>query len=159
MNAPRSAALAALALLAGACGRELGGPSSGRSVATLPDGAWVVAGRFEGELRLIHDLPGGRWSWGADASLAHHEREFRLDEARVEGMGTAFGAYVEFRPRADWRFRLEADNIGSASLTDTRRKFAGSRASGIIDSIERRRLRTSPILSLSARKSFGGAGD
>ena len=114
---------------------------------------------FEGELRLIHDLPGGRWSWGADASLAHHEREFRLDEARVEGMGTAFGAYVEFRPRADWRFRLEADNIGSASLTDTRRKFAGSRASGIIDSIERRRLRTSTILSLSARKSFGGAGD
>ena len=114
---------------------------------------------FEGNLRLIHDLPGGRWSWGADASLAHHEREFRLDEARVEGMGTAFGAYMEFRPRADWRFRLEADNIGSASLTDTRRKFAGSRASGIIDSIERRRLRTSPILSLSARKSFGGAGD
>ena len=71
----------------------------------------------------------------------------------------AFGAYVEFRPRTDWRFRVEADNIGSASLTDTRRKFAGSRASGIIDSIERRRLRTSPIFSFSARKSFGGAGD
>ncbi len=111
---------------------------------------------FEGELRLIYDLPGGRWSWGADASLAHHEREFRFDEARIERKGAAFGAYVEYRPRADWRFRIEADNVGSRVLTDARRRFTGSRASGVVDSIETRQLRTSPIFSFSARKSFGG---
>jgi hypothetical protein len=114
---------------------------------------------FEGELRLIHDLPGGRWSWGADASLAHHEREFRLAEERKERKGTSFGAYVEFRPRPDWRFRIEAENIRSRALVDRRDKYLASRASDVLDSIETRRLRTSPIFSLSARKSFGGPGD
>jgi len=114
---------------------------------------------FEGELRLIHDLPGGRWSWGADASLAHHEREFRLDEEREERKGTSFGAYVEYRPRATWRFRIEAENIGSRHLIDTRHQFAGSRASEIVNSVETRRLRTSPILNFSVRKSFGGGAD
>jgi hypothetical protein len=114
---------------------------------------------FEGELDLNHDLPGGRWSWGAKASLAHHEREFRFDETRVERKGTSFGAHVEFRPQASWRLKLEAENIGSRSLTETRRKFEGTRASGTLDSIEARRLRTAPIVTFSLRKAFGGAAD
>jgi hypothetical protein len=114
---------------------------------------------FEGDVELNHDLPGGRWSWGAEASLAHREREFRFDEARLERKGTSFGAHVEFRPQASWRLRLEAENIGSRSLTETRRKFDGTRASGVLDSIETRSLRTSPIVTFSLRKSFGSAAD
>ena len=114
---------------------------------------------FEGDISLNHDLTGGRWSWGAEASLAHREREFRFDEARLERKGTSFGAHVEFRPRASWRVRLEAENIGSRSLVETRRKFDGTRASGILDSIEARRLRTSPIVTFSLRKAFGAAAD
>ena len=114
---------------------------------------------FEGDITLNHDLPGGRWSWGAEASLAHREREFRFDEARLERKGTSFGAHIEFRPRPSWRFRLGAENIGSRALAETRSKFAGTRASGILDSIEARRLRTSPIVTLSLRKAFGAAAD
>jgi hypothetical protein len=86
---------------------------------------------FEGDVRLTHDLPGGRWSWGVDASFAHREREFRLD----------------------------AENFGSRSLVETRKKFESSRTSGILDAIETRRLRTSPIVTVSVRKSFGAAAD
>jgi hypothetical protein len=114
---------------------------------------------FEGDVRLTHDLPGGRWSWGVDASFAHREREFRLDEERLERKGTSFGANVEFRPRADWRIRLDAENFGSRSLVETRKKFESSRTSGILDAIETRRLRTSPIVTVSVRKSFGAAAD
>jgi hypothetical protein len=114
---------------------------------------------FEGDVRLTHDLPGGRWSWGVDASLAHREREFRFDEERLERKGTSLGAHVEFRPRSDWRIRLEAANIGSRSLVETRREFENSRASDILHSIETRRLRTSPIVTFSLRKAFGAAAD
>ena len=61
---------------------------------------------FEGEVRLTHDLPGGRWSWGAKATLAYREREFRHDEERFEGSGTLVAAHVEYRPATDWRFRF-----------------------------------------------------
>jgi hypothetical protein len=114
---------------------------------------------FEGEVRLIHDVAGGKWSWGVDASFAHHEREFRLDEERLERKGTAVGAYVEFRPRRDWRLRLEAENIISRALVDTREHYNESRASGDIETIETRRLRTAPIATFTARKSFGGGSD
>jgi hypothetical protein len=110
---------------------------------------------FEGEFSLNHDLPGGRWSWGAETSLAHHEHEFRFDEARVEHKGTSFAAHVEFRPQASWRLRLEAVNIGSRALVETRRKFDDTRSSGVLSSIEARHLRTSPIVIFSLRRTFG----
>lgn len=114
---------------------------------------------FEGEVRLIHDVAGGEWSWGVDASFAHHEREFRLDEERLERKGTAIGAYLEFRPRRDWRLRLEGENIISRALVDTREHYDESRASGDIETIETRRLRTARIASFTVRKSFGGGSN
>ncbi len=113
----------------------------------------------EGDVRLTHDLPGGRWSWGVEASLAHREREFRFDEERLERKGTAFGGHVEFRPRAGWRVRLEVENVGSRALVETRQLFEGTRASGLLDSIETRRLRTSPIVTFNVRRSFGASAD
>ena len=114
---------------------------------------------FEGEIRVIHDLQGGRWSWGADASFAHREREYRFDEIREERKGTAFGGYVEFRPARSWRLRAEVENLGSRQLAEDREKFEGLRSTSEVDSIETRSLRTSPIFSLSVRRSFGGAPD
>jgi hypothetical protein len=112
---------------------------------------------FEGELSLTHDLPGGRWSWGADASLRHREREFRFDEVREERKGTAFGAFVEFRPRPDWRIRAEVENLTKRKLTEERDKFDGSRSSAIVESNELRTITTSPIISLSLKKSFSAS--
>lgn len=113
---------------------------------------------FEGELRLTHDLPGGRWSWGADAELAHHERQFRFDELRKESKATSVGAYLEFRPRSDWRLRFEAENFTSYRLKEVREEFDGPRSEAPLDSTETRKLKTSPIFSFSVRKSFGASG-
>ena len=114
---------------------------------------------FEGDLHFTHDLPGGRWSWGFDASFAHREYDFRLDEERLERKGTAIGAFVEFRPRPDLRLRLEAENLTSRRLLDERQQFDQSRALGMLDSIERRQIETAPIFSFSVRKAFGAAAD
>jgi hypothetical protein len=114
---------------------------------------------FEGDLRFTHDLPGGRWSWGVDASLAHREREFRFDELRLERKGTALGAHVEFRPDSKWRLRGEVENLTSRILIDRRLAFDGSRELGILDSTEVRRIKTSPIFTLSVRRSFGAASN
>jgi len=113
---------------------------------------------FEGEIRLTHDLPGGRWSWGVDASLTHKEREFRFDELRREHKGTALSAHIEFRPGRDWRLRAEVENLTSRILTDERQQFDGLRSSGILESVETRRIKTDPIFTLSLRRPFGADG-
>ena len=110
---------------------------------------------FEGDLSLTHDIPGGRWSWGAEASLSHHEREYRFDEVREERKDTSFGLFVEFRPARDWRLRTEAENLSSRSLVEERDKFDGLRSVDVLDSIETRRIETSPIFVFSVRKAFG----
>jgi hypothetical protein len=112
---------------------------------------------FEGDIRFTHDLPGGRWSWGVDASLAHREREYRFDELRLEQKATAVGAHVEFRPDSDWRIRGEVENLTSRRLIDRRHEFDGSRDLGIVDSTQVRRIKTSPIFTLSVRRAFGTA--
>ena len=114
---------------------------------------------FEGDMRLIHDLPGGRWSWGADASLTEREREFRHDEVRDERVYTAVGAFIEFRPMASWRMRAEVQNLTSRALVEERRNFDGLRSEDLIDSTEVRRIKTAPVIALSVRKSFGSDVD
>jgi hypothetical protein len=114
---------------------------------------------FEGDLRVTHDLPGGRWSWGAEASFAHREREFRFDELRLERKGTALAAHVEFRPAADWRVRVEAENLTSRKLVEVREQFDGLRSAALLQSVETRRIRTSPIFIFSIRKAFGAPSD
>ena len=114
---------------------------------------------FEGDIRFTHDLPGGRWSWGVDASLAHREREFRFDELRQEQKGTSLGGHVEFRPGNRWRIRAEVENLTSRRLVDRRRVFDGRRDLGILDSTELRRIKTSPIFTFSVRRTFGAAAN
>ena len=121
---------------------------------------WISEDRpFEGDVRFTHDLPGGRWSWGLDASLAHQEREYRFDELRQERKGTALGAHVEFRPDSKWRIRGEIENMTSRKLVDRRREYDGSRAAALLDSTEVRRIKTSPIFTLSVRRSFGAGSN
>jgi hypothetical protein len=64
-------------------------------------------------------------------------------------------AHVEFRPDGRWRVRGEVENLTSRMLVDRRREYDGSRAAGLLDSTEVRRIQTSPIYSLSVRRSFG----
>ena len=110
---------------------------------------------FEGEVRFTHDLPGGRWSWGVDATLSEKEREFRFDEVRRERTGTALGMHVEFRPTSKWRIRAEVENIAWKDLTDKREKYEGLRTFDVLQSIETRRINTDPIFTLSVRRAFG----
>ncbi|MCL6740792.1 TonB-dependent receptor [Sphingomonas sp. RB56-2] len=110
---------------------------------------------FEGEFRFTHDLPGGKWSWGLEASLSEKERKFRFDEVRREHTGTALAMHVEFRPTSQWRIRAEIENVTWKDLTDEREKYLGPRTFDILESIETRRINTDPIFTLSVRRAFG----
>jgi hypothetical protein len=66
---------------------------------------------------------------------------------------------VEFRPDSKWRLRGEVENLTSRILIDRRLAFDGSRELGILDSTEVRRIKTSPIFTLSVRRSFGAASN
>ena len=113
---------------------------------------------FEGEVSLTHDLPGGRWSWGVEATLTEQEREFRFDEVRRERTGTSVGMHVEYRPSSDWRIRAEVENLAWTDLRDEREQYDGLRTFGALESIETRRIDTDPIFTFSVRRSFGAGG-
>lgn len=110
---------------------------------------------FEADIGLVHDIPGGRWSWGADLSTPHHEWQFRFDELRLERKAAMLGLFVEYRPAPDWRVRLEAQDITTRRIRETRWNYDGSRALGQVDSVERLSLSSTPIFSLSVRRAFG----
>jgi len=111
----------------------------------------------EGEISVVHDLPGGRWSWGADIVLATREDQFRFDEVRVETMGTSVDIHVEYRVSPRWRLRMEAANLTGAALREVRTNYDGPRSTAAVDGLERLELRTTRLVSLSIRHSFGRA--
>lgn len=114
---------------------------------------------LEGDIRFSHDLPGGRVSWGIDVSLAQRERRFRFDEVRTEREALGIDAYVEFRPAPNWRVRLEAANVTSRTVGDVRERYDGLRSAGVLESIERREIGTTPIIMFSVRRAFGQERD
>lgn len=114
---------------------------------------------FEGEIRVTHDIPGGRWSWGAEAIFGSHEREYRFDEFRREQSGLSTGAHVEFRPARNWRIRAEVENISWKGLRDERHRFDGPRSTGVLESVTTRRIDVDPIFTFSVRRSLGAAKD
>ncbi|MCM8731519.1 TonB-dependent receptor plug domain-containing protein [Hephaestia sp. GCM10023244] len=117
---------------------------------------WISEDKpVEGAVSLLHDLPGGAWSWGVEVALGQREREYRLDEVRTESYGARVGAHVEYRPAPPWTIRLEAANITALTHRDRRDKYEGLRDPGAPDEIEIRRTATIPTIALSIRRSFG----
>jgi outer membrane receptor protein involved in Fe transport len=108
-----------------------------------------------GTISYLHDLAGGKWSWGADVALGEREHEYRLNEVRTEGYGARLSAHVEYRPSPPWTIRLEAENLTALSHRDRREKYEGLRGGGMPDEVEVRRTETIPTFMLSIRRAFG----
>ncbi|WP_414901631.1 TonB-dependent receptor plug domain-containing protein [Sphingomonas flavalba] len=118
---------------------------------------WISGDKpVTGTISLIHDLPGGAISWGADMRMAELKREYRLDEIRTKARGFRFDAHVEYRPGPAWRLRLEAVNLTGLSFAETRRKYAGARSLAAPDKTETRRTATTPTVLFTVRRAFGG---
>jgi hypothetical protein len=111
---------------------------------------------FEADIGLVHDIPGGRWSWGADLGVPHHEWQFRFDEVRLERKAAMLDVHVEFRPSSAWRIRFEARDLTTRRVRETRWNYAGSRALGAVESIEHLSISSTPIFVLTVRRAFGG---
>lgn len=109
---------------------------------------------IEGSARISQDLLDGALSWGLDLTIGERERQYRFDEIRFSREGLAVAFHADYRPAADWRIRLEAVNLTSRTLVETRREYDGLRSHGMIEETERRTTRTTPTLLLTVRKSF-----
>ncbi len=117
---------------------------------------WISEDKpVEGSISYLHDLPGGKWSWGAEVALGEREHEYRLDEVRTETYGARLSAHVEYRPSPPWTIRLEAENLTALTHRDRRDKYDGLRGGGGPDEVELRRTETTPTVMLSVRRAFG----
>ncbi|HWC00631.1 MAG TPA: TonB-dependent receptor, partial [Bryobacteraceae bacterium] len=81
----------------------------------------------EGKVNLTKDVPAAHMRWGLTFTEAAERRSFRFNELGRNHTGEMFDAFVEYKPAADWQFRLFAKNITNRPQTRIRNIFAGPR--------------------------------
>lgn len=111
----------------------------------------------EAEVELTQDLPALRANWGL---LVEHigERKTKYRHDRLTSGTEAIGwtLYAERRIGNGWRMRVEATDLFGRDFLETREKYDGTRAGGIIKETELRRRTTPGTVSFMIRRSVGG---
>lgn len=109
------------------------------------------------------DLPRWAMSWGASLATpcatsattkGCTKSEYRFNEIDFYSAEPAFGLFVEYRPAADLSLRAEANNILAQRYDRTVETYDGPRNVSPLSSTEMRRLKSSPSLLISLRKTL-----
>jgi hypothetical protein len=110
--------------------------------------------RLEGDMRFTQNL--GAFTWGADVKLPERNRAYRFDEIRGEREALRLSLHAQYRT-GPWHLRLELANLNRPLIVESRSEYGGPRSRAMLEKVETRRTRTTPIASLTLRRSFGDA--
>ena len=105
---------------------------------------------------LHYTQPVGAFVYGVDIYGGWQETTFRFNQIQVVKQGTNVTPFAEWKPRPDFSFRIELDNVTARGRHNIFQNFAGSRAAAPLDLIEERRVHPSRIIYLRVRKTFSG---
>ncbi len=106
-------------------------------------------------LDFRQDLNALKMAWGWNYNSGPSRRQFRLFEERLDNARSGnLGAFMETTRYGGVTTRLSVDNIFNQKEDRTRIFFAGSRALGIVDSIEYRRRTVGRRYRLSIKGTF-----
>jgi hypothetical protein len=100
--------------------------------------------------------PVGAFIYGVDAYGGWQERTYRFDQVQVLKQGTYVTPFAEWKPRPDFSFRIELDNVTARGRHYIYENFTGARGAAPLDFIEERRVHPGRILYLRLRKTFSG---
>lgn len=106
---------------------------------------------IEGEVRFSHDVAALDSTWGIEAELAYSETEYRIAQVRRLEYGTWWTLYWDWKPRPGLSVRAEVQNLAGRDFRRIRTLYAGSRAGGRVDLVERRSVGFDPFLFLRVR--------
>jgi hypothetical protein len=100
--------------------------------------------------------PIGDFIYGVDLGGGFQEITYRFNQIQTRKLGTYVTPFLEWKPRPDFSFRIELDNIGARGTRYVYKNYPGSRAVTPLDFIETRQLTPGRILYLRVRKVFSG---
>jgi len=100
--------------------------------------------------------PIGAFTYGVDIFGGWQEVTYRFNQIQVRKLGNYITPFVEWKPRPDFSFRVELDNVGARGFRYVYKNYTGSRLTNPLDFVETRRVTPGRILYLRVRKTFSG---
>ncbi|MEZ5500518.1 MAG: TonB-dependent receptor plug domain-containing protein [Steroidobacteraceae bacterium] len=107
------------------------------------------------DVALRHDVPGSNWAWGAAASYAHDQPQYRSNQVDEVWEGPWFASiYAENKSMFGLTVRAMVDNLLGARSRRYRVVYSDLRGLSPVDFVEDRNRLIGPIFSLSVRGTF-----
>ncbi len=111
--------------------------------------------RFDYEVHFTQDLPHWKANWGVDLYNRWTETSFRLTEIDTYKLKTWIDVFIEYKPKRDLSFRVEADNLGGRGFQRILAVYQGPRNTSPLAYLDNRRQEFGPYMFIRVRKTFG----
>ncbi|HEY1425297.1 MAG TPA: TonB-dependent receptor [Caulobacteraceae bacterium] len=111
----------------------------------------------DAEAHYTQGLPALKSVLQVDVFSAWRQREYHFNEVDTQRLGWWADVFIEYRPRPDLSFKIEADNLFTHGLEQVRAFYDPFRdvGGGALSTVDTRSPRFGPELTLRARKTFG----
>lgn len=107
------------------------------------------------ELTLTQDIDSLKSTWGIFYYNCWNEDYYRLTQVRRRSTVPPYlELWWDYKPTADWSFRLELYNPGRFSYDDKLYNYAGPRDVSTLTDIEELRIKSQPRIYFRIRKTF-----
>ncbi len=128
------------------------------SVADPTTGAYRrISGQhpFGYEIHYTQDLPRWKSTWGVDVYNRWTETYYRFSEIDTYKLKTWVDLFLEYKPRANFSLRFEADNIGGRGFQRVLNVYSGPRNTNPLLYVDNRRQDFKPLFYFRVRQTFG----
>lgn len=110
--------------------------------------------RSDWELHYTQGIPALKVSLGADLFGPSTETSYRFDEIDADKLGTYLTMFMDYTPRTDLTFKIEALNVTGQGIEHSRQIYDGPRNSTGLDFTDVHHLRAGHFLRLRFIRTF-----
>lgn len=108
----------------------------------------------QANVAFIHDIPGGKWSYGAKYFSPVDVKVFRVSEVFRFDQEQQFETFVEWRRSSTLTVRVDWQNMSARNVTRSREIYAGPRGSSPFARYEARSVPFDSWLYIRVRQAF-----
>ncbi len=108
----------------------------------------------QGNMAFIHDIPGGKWSYGAKYFLPVDVKVFRVAEVFRFDQEEQFETFVQWRRTPNQTIRIDWQNMSARTVVRSREIYAGPRGRSPFARYEARSVPFDSWLYIRVRQAF-----
>lgn len=109
---------------------------------------------FNHKLSFDNGVPRWKMGWGFEYIVGRRETYYRVDEVRRNEWTPWLQIYANYRPAPGWSLRMEASNLLSRDIIQTRQVHDGPRSTAALLFEEKRTLNFRPWFFVRLRRTF-----